>query len=69
MKAIADLAHARGAYAFCDIVQAAGAVPIDVRAMGIDFMTWEPLPGAARAQARQLTDRCRRRCHDSAIRR
>jgi len=36
-KAIADLAHARGAYVFADLVQAAGAVPIDVRAMGIDF--------------------------------
>lgn len=36
-KAIADLAHAKGAYVFADIVQAAGAVPVDVRAMGIDF--------------------------------
>ena len=36
-RAIADLAHARGAYVFADVVQAAGAVPIDVRAMGIDF--------------------------------
>jgi len=36
-KAITALAHARGAYVFCDIVQAAGAVPIDVHAMGIDF--------------------------------
>jgi selenocysteine lyase/cysteine desulfurase len=36
-KAIADLAHARGAYVFADMVQAAGAVPVDVRAMGIDF--------------------------------
>jgi selenocysteine lyase/cysteine desulfurase len=36
-KAISDLAHARGAYVFADMVQAAGAVPIDVRAMGIDF--------------------------------
>src|SRR5438874_7289620 len=36
-RAIADLAHARGAYVFAAIVQAAGAVPIDVRAMGIDF--------------------------------
>jgi len=37
VRAIADLAHARGAYVFCDMVQAAGAVPIDVRTMGIDF--------------------------------
>ena len=37
VRAIADLAHAHGAYVFADMVQAAGAVPIDVRAMGIDF--------------------------------
>lgn len=36
-KAISALAHANGAYVFADMVQAAGAVPIDVRAMGIDF--------------------------------
>jgi selenocysteine lyase/cysteine desulfurase len=36
-KAISDLAHANGAYVFADMVQAAGAVPIDVKAMGIDF--------------------------------
>jgi len=36
-KAITDLAHSRGAYVFADMVQAAGAVPIDVKAMGIDF--------------------------------
>jgi selenocysteine lyase/cysteine desulfurase len=36
-RAITDLAHAHGAYVFADMVQAAGAVPIDVRAMGIDF--------------------------------
>jgi len=37
VEAIADLAHARGAYVYADIIQAAGAVPIDVRAMGIDM--------------------------------
>lgn len=37
VKAISDLAHARGSYVFADMVQGAGAVPIDVRAMGIDF--------------------------------
>ncbi|MGH9346194.1 MAG: aminotransferase class V-fold PLP-dependent enzyme [Vicinamibacterales bacterium] len=37
VKAISDIAHARGAYVYADIVQAAGAVPVDVRAMGIDF--------------------------------
>ena len=36
-RAISDLAHAHGAYVFADMVQAAGAVPIDVKAMGIDF--------------------------------
>jgi selenocysteine lyase/cysteine desulfurase len=36
-KAISDVAHAHGAYVFADMVQAAGAVPVDVRAMGIDF--------------------------------
>lgn len=38
VKAISDLAHAHGAYLYCDVIQAAGAVPIDVKAMGIDFM-------------------------------
>ena len=33
----ADLAHARGAYVFADIIQAVGAVPVDVKALGIDF--------------------------------
>ena len=37
VKALAELAHARGAYLYADIIQAVGAVPIDVRAMGIDF--------------------------------
>jgi selenocysteine lyase/cysteine desulfurase len=36
-KAISDIVHARGGHVFADIVQAAGAVPVDVRAMGIDF--------------------------------
>jgi selenocysteine lyase/cysteine desulfurase len=34
---IAALAHERGAYLYADIIQAAGAVPLDVRSMGIDF--------------------------------
>ncbi len=37
VKAISELAHARGAYVYADVVQAVGAVPVDVRAMGIDF--------------------------------
>jgi selenocysteine lyase/cysteine desulfurase len=36
-RALADLAHAHGAYLYTDIIQAAGAVPIDVASMGIDF--------------------------------
>ncbi len=36
-KAISALAHARGALVFADIIQAVGAVPVDVKAMGIDF--------------------------------
>jgi selenocysteine lyase/cysteine desulfurase len=36
-KSVSALAHARGAYLFADIIQAVGAVPIDVRGLGIDF--------------------------------
>jgi selenocysteine lyase/cysteine desulfurase len=36
-KAVSALAHARGAYVFADIIQAVGAVPLDVKALGIDF--------------------------------
>jgi selenocysteine lyase/cysteine desulfurase len=37
VKAISELAHSRGAYVYADAVQAVGAVPVDVRAAGIDF--------------------------------
>jgi selenocysteine lyase/cysteine desulfurase len=37
LKAVAELAHAHGAYVYADIVQAAGNTPIDVRASGVDF--------------------------------
>ncbi len=37
LKAVCELAHSRGARVYADIVQAAGAVPIDVRASGVDF--------------------------------
>jgi selenocysteine lyase/cysteine desulfurase len=37
LKAVCDLAHAHGAYVYADIIQGAGAVPIDVRANGVDF--------------------------------
>ena len=36
-KYVSALAHARGAYLFADIIQAVGAVPIHMRALGIDF--------------------------------
>src|SRR6185295_13702765 len=36
-KSVAALAHARGAYLFADIIQGVGAVPLDVKALGIDF--------------------------------
>jgi selenocysteine lyase/cysteine desulfurase len=37
LKAVCDLAHAHGAYVYADIVQAAGATPLDVRASNVDF--------------------------------
>jgi selenocysteine lyase/cysteine desulfurase len=36
-KSVSALAHARGAYVFADIIQAVGAVPVDVKSLGIDF--------------------------------
>ena len=37
LKAVCDLAHANGALVYADIIHAAGCVPIDVRASGVDF--------------------------------
>ncbi len=37
LAAVCELAHARGAYVYADIIQAAGNTPIDVRASGVDF--------------------------------
>jgi selenocysteine lyase/cysteine desulfurase len=37
LKAVCDLAHSRGAYVYADLVQAAGAVPVDVAGTGADF--------------------------------
>lgn len=37
LRAVADLAHAHGAYVYADIVHAVGAEPFDVKATGIDF--------------------------------
>jgi selenocysteine lyase/cysteine desulfurase len=38
MRALAELAHAHGAYCYTDAVQAVGMFPIEVRAAGVDFM-------------------------------
>lgn len=37
LRAVCDIAHARGAYVYADIIQGVGAVPLDVRATGVDF--------------------------------
>jgi selenocysteine lyase/cysteine desulfurase len=37
LKAVSDLAHAHGAFVYADIIQAAGAMPVDVAAAGVDF--------------------------------
>ena len=36
-KAVSALAHARGAHVFADIIQGVGAVPVDMKTLGIDF--------------------------------
>jgi selenocysteine lyase/cysteine desulfurase len=37
LKALCAIAHAKGALVYADIVQAAGAIPIDVKQSGVDF--------------------------------
>jgi selenocysteine lyase/cysteine desulfurase len=37
IKALSALAHAHGAYLYADIIQGCGAIPIDVKALGIDM--------------------------------
>ena len=37
LKPLCDMAHGKGALVYADIIQAAGAVPLDVKATGIDF--------------------------------
>jgi selenocysteine lyase/cysteine desulfurase len=37
LRALCKMAHARGALVYADIIQAAGAVPIDVHDCGVDF--------------------------------
>lgn len=36
---LSKIAHSHGALFHCDTVQAAGRIPIDIKALGIDFMT------------------------------
>ena len=36
-RAVSAIAHARGAHVFADIIQAVGAMPLDMKALGIDF--------------------------------
>ena len=38
LKPLADLAHAHGAWLYTDAIQAAGMIPIDVRATGVDAL-------------------------------
>jgi selenocysteine lyase/cysteine desulfurase len=37
LKAVCEIAHRKGALVYADIIQAAGAIPIDVKASGVDF--------------------------------
>lgn len=37
LKRVCDIAHAKGALVYADIIHAAGAVPVDVRASNVDF--------------------------------
>lgn len=36
---VAEIAHSQGAVVHCDAVQAAGRIPVDVRAWGVDLLT------------------------------
>jgi len=38
LKTVCDIAHRKGAMVYADVIQAAGAIPIDVKATGVDFM-------------------------------
>lgn len=37
LEAVCEIAHAKGALVYADIIQAAGSSPIDLRASGVDF--------------------------------
>ena len=39
LKGLADLAHSHGAYLHVDAIQSVGAIRVDVKAMGVDFLT------------------------------
>lgn len=39
VAAVADLIHAHGGYLIVDVAQSAGAIPVDVRSTGIDFLS------------------------------
>jgi kynureninase len=38
LRAVADAAHAKGAYCFIDAYQSVGQIPLDVHATGVDFL-------------------------------
>jgi selenocysteine lyase/cysteine desulfurase len=37
LKTVCEIAHRKGAWVYADIIQAVGAIPIDVKASGVDF--------------------------------
>ncbi|MDO6474106.1 aminotransferase class V-fold PLP-dependent enzyme [Alteromonas sp. 1_MG-2023] len=37
LKAVCDIAHAKGAMVYADIIQCAGATPVDLHSSGVDF--------------------------------
>ncbi|MGH8194911.1 MAG: aminotransferase class V-fold PLP-dependent enzyme [Woeseiaceae bacterium] len=37
LKSVCEIAHAHGAYVYADIIHAAGCVPVDLHASGVDF--------------------------------
>jgi selenocysteine lyase/cysteine desulfurase len=59
MKAIGELAHTKGAYLLVDDYQGSGQIPIDVKALGVDFLVSGTLkwlmggPGMAFAYVRE----------------
>lgn len=37
LKAVCDVAHARGALVYVDLIQSAGTIPVDLKVSGVDF--------------------------------